>query len=320
MLARVADALYWIGRYLERAENLARLLLATEDLASEVRGLDEALAAEEWGALLAVYPGATLTQVPWATRRAAPPLALRYLHAFGTDPRNPYSVAFSLIRARDNVRSVREALTLEVFLSLNETYRDLPGPRPRAPHDLPAFRGVLASIHQGLLRTVGAIEHTLTRDERWLFLKLGESLERAYRTGAILHAKLPSLLAPGRGQDVELTYTRWRGLLRAVSSLENFRQAHGARLEPQTVVRFLLFDPSAPRSLRHGAGLVKGYIERISAPDEVIPATRVVGKLLARLAYDQEAVWAGGPGAFLERALADLAATHDALTTAYFRT
>ena len=109
ILSRVADALYWMGRYLERAENITRLLLVTEEVAREVVGLDESLARAEWSELRTIFPG--------PDGAAAPPLPVRglaqtTLYDLSIDPRHPYSIFFSLKKARDNARTVREALTI----------------------------------------------------------------------------------------------------------------------------------------------------------------------------------------------------------------
>jgi hypothetical protein len=127
---------------------------------------------------------------------------------------------------------VREALTLEVFLALNEAFRALEAYERKGMPDLPAFRDALSATHKGIFTVVGAIDHTSTRDEGWRFLKLGESLERSYRSALVLHTKLPALLAAEARGDAPLYYTQWRTLLRGLSSLENYRRVYGARLEP----------------------------------------------------------------------------------------
>jgi uncharacterized alpha-E superfamily protein len=317
MLSRVADHLYWMGRYLERAENVTRLLVVGEDLTTEIRGLHEELAERKWRDLLAIFPvsldaGAAPTN--WAP-------SLPYLHAFLVDERNPYSVVFSLKKARDNARSVREALTVEVFLALNETCRELGGHAGKPMRDLPSVRSVLAATQKGLLSIVGAIDSTLTRDQGWLFLKLGEAVERAFRTAVILRAELPTLLERERRIDLEVHYSRWRGLLRAVSSLENYRQAHGARLEPGDIVRFLLFDPHAPRALRHGVAAVQTYLAEIAPAPNTTPTGRLVGKLLARLSYEVDEVLARPDVLrFLDDVIQELSKAHDALTAEFFTT
>ncbi|HVQ76325.1 MAG TPA: alpha-E domain-containing protein [Candidatus Binatia bacterium] len=316
MLSRVADALYWMGRYLERAENLTRLLLVTEDSSTEVLGLDEELALAEWHDLLRIFPGPEIRRDP---DRPPPFFAFAYLDGLSFDPRHPYSIQFSLKKARENARAVREALTVEVFVSLNDTWRDLEVYTRRGSLDAPMFRDALSQIHRGILSTVGAIEHTLTRDQGWLFLKMGESLERVLRTATVLRAKLPALLAPQPAIDVPLFYSRWRALLRGLSSLENYRHACGARMEPADVLSFLLFDPHAPRSVHYGTAAVKGYLDRLAEGDGRTSAGRIIGRLHADLAYrDETAARRGDDGPFLDHVVAELARTHDALSAHFF--
>jgi uncharacterized alpha-E superfamily protein len=165
------------------------------------------------------------------------------------------------------------------------------------------------------------MENTLTRDETWLFLKLGEALERVYRTTLTLRVKLPALLAAEPRTDLPLYHTQWRTLLRALSSLENYRRVYGARLEPELVIAFLLFDPNTPRSLRHGAAALKECLEAIAGPGGLTPPGRLVGRLHADLCYDdEELIRRADFAGLLDHVAAELGKTHDALTTQYFVT
>jgi uncharacterized alpha-E superfamily protein len=305
MLSRVANALYWMGRYLERSENLTRCLLVTEELATEIHAFNEKLAQAEWHDVAAIFPG----EVEGTSD-------VDHLRGFLIAPRNPYSVLFSLGKARENARAVREALSVEIFVTVNETYRALEAQAGAGLADRADIRDALAATHRGLLAIVGAVEHTLSRDEAFLFLKLGESLERVYRTAAVLRAKLPALLAPPPETDIPLYYSQWRSLLRTVSSLENYRKLHGAHLEPNAVIEFLLFDPHAPRAIQFGAAAVKGYLEEIAASREMTAPARIVGRLHARLSYHD--ALAALP--LLDEVQAELAKTHDAIDLLYFGT
>ena len=169
ILSRVADALYWMGRYLERAENVTRLLIVTEEMGSEVLGLDEDVARAEWSELNAIFPDGDGGEAPRSVRA----LVQAALYALSIDPGHPHSIFFSLKKARDNARTVREALTIEVFVALNETYKELEAYNRRQMADPPTFRSALAATQRGILSTAGAVEQTLARDPGWLFLKLG---------------------------------------------------------------------------------------------------------------------------------------------------
>jgi uncharacterized alpha-E superfamily protein len=317
LLSRVADALYWMGRYVERAEHCTRLLLVTDDIAGEVQGLDEAVARREWMDLVGIFPG---SRAPEPNGPGVAAFALAYLGAFLIDELNPYSTLFSLRKARENARAVREALTVEVFLNLNDTYRMLEGHARKGLGDLPAYRDALTATQRGVLAAIGAVEHTLTRDHCWLFLKLGETMERVQRTVFILSAKLPTLLETAPAADA-LFYARWRSLLRGLASLENYRKVFGARMEPALVLRFILTDAHAPRSLGFGCQAVKEYLDRIAAGTERTGASRVMGRLCARLAYDEiDTTRSGDVLVLLLAVLADLERAHEALTAQYFLT
>ena len=315
MLSRVADAIYWMARYLERAENITRLLLVTEDFSTETQGLDESLAQSAWKDLLAIFPSSELSR-PVSTFA---PLSLPYLREFFLDGGNPYSIHYSLRKARENARAVREALTIEVFMSINESYLAVEAYDRKGLADVTRLRDALASTHKSLFSIAGAIESTFARDEGWHFLRLGESMERIYRTALVCRAKLPGLLAEPRS-DAPLYYTQWRSLLRSLSSLENYRRMYGARMEPQLIVGFLFFDPHSPRSLLAATAAVKACLGSIAGADGS-PATRIIGRLHADLSYaDAKAIGADEAPSFLDHVLDAIARAHDSLTAHYFVT
>lgn len=314
MLARVAGALYWIGRYLERAENVSRLLLVTSELSVELEGVDDRVARIEWEELLTIV-GSGSAQVP-AEPRA---VTLSHLRWLLLDDQNPTSVRQSLGRARENARSVREVLTREVFWNLNEAFRDVEALSRRRVRDLATGHEIVSRTHQALLTTLGAVEHTLSRDEGWHFHKLGEAIERTHRVLRVLHVKLPSLRRQPADVDLPLFYARWRALLRLVASLENYRRIHGGSLVPERVVRFLLLEPTAPRSVRCGLARVQHYLQALKIEPGLSPAERIVGRQLAGLLYDDEAVLASAEKAdFWEDRLRRLGDAHVAIARQYF--
>jgi uncharacterized alpha-E superfamily protein len=248
MLSRVADSLYWMGRYIERAENITRILLVTDDISTEALGLDESLAQAAWKDLLAIFPAAQLTRdtPPYA------PLALPYLHSFFADGRNPYSVSYSLRRARENARAIREALTLEVFVVLNETFHDLEAWERKAPADAPGLRDALTATHRGVFSIVGAIAHTLPRDEGRAALPLGVRAAReAARAPRAGHRRRRA--APPRAVANVAALAR---LARALPSHVR-RPARAGRRPAVPAVRRAVAALAAPWR-RHGAPLHHG--------------------------------------------------------------
>jgi uncharacterized alpha-E superfamily protein len=315
MLSRVADSLYWLGRYVERAENVARLLIVASETAVELEGLDQELAQSEWDDLLAAVPGSEGGGFEFSREEG---LALPYVRWLLLDEGNPVSVRHSLARARENARSVREALTKEVFSNLNEMYRDLDRSRRRAARDPVAAQQEVVRTHGAILTTLGAMEHTMSRDQGWNFMKLGEALERAQRTLLVLRAKLPVLSQYG-GADLPLFYARWRGLLRSVASLENYRGSRGGQLDPARIAQFLLFDGTAPRSVLCGVNRIRGYLDRLPGGQTTSEADRILGRLHAALRYDDDTILTKSdlPG-FCAQAADSLTAAHEAIARQYF--
>ncbi len=290
LLSRVANSLYWMGRYLERAENANRHLLVAGEFAVELEGIDEEIALTEWGSLLSsmALPG---SESEWKSREDA----LDYMASFLVDLDNPFSVFSSLGKARDNARSVGETITFEITTNLNEAHRRLRRVRRSSLTDLGVARDIAAKTHNSILTTLGAIEHTLTRGEGWDYLKLGEAIERTQRTLFVLKMRLPSLAERAEDADSPLYYASWRSLLRSLASLENYRMEYGPRFHTEAVTRFLLFHPSAPRAVNCGVLRMAGYLRRMS---EAVPGIREsrrrLGQLAARLEFDQDEILCEG--------------------------
>jgi uncharacterized alpha-E superfamily protein len=200
-------------------------------------------------------------------------------------------------------------------MSINETFRAVEAYGERRP-DVTGLRDALTSTHKGLFGIVGAIDSTFTRDEAWHFFKLGEALERIYRTALVLRAKLPALGSARPEQP--LYYTQWRTLLRSLSSLENYRRARGAVMEGDLVVAFLLFDAHSPRSLRASSAAMKDCLERIAGSGELSPAARLAGKLHADLSYDDDRSARRASPAFLDRVIEAVTRTHEDVSAQYF--
>lgn len=319
MLSRVADNLYWLGRYLERAENVCRLLLVASEVSAECEGLDEHAAQSVWDTLLQSIPGGESARLDFSP---ASGLSVPYVNALLLDARNPVSVHSSLAAARENARGTREAISREVFQNLNTAFRDLDGARRRRGMNPTRALETVQSTHLAILTTVGATVHTLSRDQGWCFLRLGEAVERAQRTTLVLHAKLPSILRKeGSGEqiDIPLLYARRRGLLRSLCCLESFRRDHGASLAPELIRQFLIFNPEAPRSIRSGVAQIAELLDRLPDGGAMSEADRVIGRLHAELKYDDAGILeASDILPFLDHVSDELAQTHHAIVRQYF--
>ncbi len=315
MLSRVANALYWIGRYLERAENMSRLVLVTSEVSVEIEGLDDKLAQRQWDELLRSVSSSVDEGLDFSPETG---LLLPYFRWLFLEENNPISVRSSITSARDNARAIREVLTREVFTDLNECHHGIERIRRRRLRDPVAAREEMARCHGSVIKVLGSIEHTLSRDQGWTFLKLGEAMERTRRTLRVLEAKLPGLAPGAADRELPLLFARWRGLLRSVASLENYRARHGAALDPDKVVRFLLFEPTAPRSVLCGVGRLRGYLDALPGGAAVSEADRVLGRVHAALIYDDDQIIERGIVRFAEDTTTQLTAAHEAIRRQYF--
>ncbi|WP_270934556.1 alpha-E domain-containing protein [Falsiroseomonas oryzae] len=239
MLSRTADSLFWMGRYTERAGNIARgmqVALRMAGLAGSLGG-----AHDEWRNLL-VSAGAE-HGFRAAGRTVTPDAVVGWL---ALDAENPSSIANCIEAARRNGRAVRTALTVDMWEALNDTWREMRA-RAASATDQDVLPGFLDWVRARTLLFNGAAADTMLRNEGWLFVHLGVMLERADNTARLLDAKHPALSGPG--SEGAVAYAEWQALLRSVSALRSFQWLYHQRLDPKLVVELLLFRPELPRSL-----------------------------------------------------------------------
>jgi uncharacterized alpha-E superfamily protein len=254
MLSRTADSLFWMGRYTERAGNIARGM----QVALRMAGLAGSLgnARNEWQTLL-VAAGAE-HGFRETGREVTPKAVIDWL---ALNPANYSSIANCIEAARGNARAVRTALTVDMWEALNDTWREM---RIRAPSatDEDALPGFLDWVRERTLLFNGAAADTMLREEAWLFVHLGVMLERADNTARLLDAKHESLA--GAKSEGAAAYAQWQALLRSVSALRAFQHVFHTKLQPGLVTELLVRRPELPRSLLACHGHVLHALESIA--------------------------------------------------------
>ncbi|MGE0002208.1 MAG: alpha-E domain-containing protein [Fimbriimonadaceae bacterium] len=313
LLARVAQNLYWFGRYVERAENCSRQIRVTADFYRELGGLSASAASDEWDFLAQCFPSPEKVR----ERTKEGNIALDHINHYLTNPKNTVSVAYSVAAARDCARATSETLTREVVVNLNDTHLRLSKMKNRLFRDSGKAYEEVDLANRQILLTLGAIENTLTRDQGWCYQKLGEALERTCRTLIVLGARLPNLKEVSETGS-PLHFAGWRSLLAHLASLENYRQKYGPRFTSTDVTDFLVFNAGAPRSVNCGVRRMLGYLNQLPPEGPGIKlALREIGKLSATLTYDREQILeAPKLGDFVGTTLASLNQVHAALTDA----
>jgi len=270
MLSRVAESVFWMARYIERVENIARFVEVNQHLTVD---LGEDL-ANQWQPL--VYTTGDYAAFEPRHGRPTRENVLRFLTF---DRENPNSILSCLQRARENARIVREVISAAVWEELNIFYlmvRDAAGESEEAlDHDF--YHRVKRSSH--LL--VGVADATMSHGEAWHFSRLGRFLERADKTSRILDVKYFILLPSAADVGTSLDIVQWSALLKSASALEVYRRLHG-RISPQRVVEFLVLDRDFPRAMRFCVLRAEQSLRIISgAPAGAYanPAERDLGRL-----------------------------------------
>ena len=239
LLSRVADSVYWMARYIERAENVARFIGVNLHLQ-----LDLPLAPlHQWQPLIDTSGDAAVFKEKWG--EATEESVIRFL-AF--DDENPSSIYSCLRFARENARSVRETISSEMWEQINSMYLQIQLQRANPQHD--ALPEVLRSIRLSCHMFQGITEATMQHDEAWHFLRLGRMMERADKTSRILDVKYFILLPSPENVGTPYDDLHWAAVLKSVSGFEVYRKQRG-RFSPLDIVEFLVTDREFPRAIRH---------------------------------------------------------------------
>lgn len=240
MLSRVADSIYWMSRYVERAENISRFINVNLSLM-----LDQQMEGQnQWDALVKITGDHELFKANYGEANMS-----NVMNFLTFDKEYPNSI-FSCVRAaRENARTVREAISSEMWEYLNRLYLKVQDharhPDTSLMDDANQF---FTEIRLAGNLFDGIIDNTMTHNEGWHFCRLGRLLERADKTSRLIDVKyfmlLPSISDVGTPYD-EL---QWSALLRSASAYEMYRKRHG-RITPESVINFLVLDHEFPRAM-----------------------------------------------------------------------
>lgn len=262
MLSRTADHLFWMARYVERAENTARMLDVNVSTSLLPQTAEEA--ERGWRAML----GISELQAAYDDRHAA--LTARDVIDFmARDPNNPSSIYCCLQAARENARAVRGALTTEVWETHNDTWLELQrhlrnGLLERDPQQF--FEWVKFRSHLSRGVTIG----TMLKDEAFYFARLGTFLERADNTARLLDVKYHETVSATLGTEAEdegidhhRDFYYWAAILRSVSGFEIYRKVYRDVITPKRVAQLLILRPDMPRSMANCLNEVCSNLEKV---------------------------------------------------------
>ncbi len=276
MLSRTADSLFWLARYVERADNTARII----DAANRLAAIPGSYAGEsnEWESALAAA-GAL-----WAfTETGATPDRDSVVDFLAFSTSNPSSIKHCLGTARHNARAERTALTSEMWEAINAGWLDLKrfdGTRM----DRDTLTEFLGRVKEACLRFDGSAYRTMLRNDAYFFLRLGVYLERADSTARILDVKYHVLLPVGAEVGGGLDYFQWSSILRSVSSLTAYRWVYHESLKPWLIADLLVLKEEMPRSLASCYANLTLYLDELAmAYGRQGPAQRAARAIRTRL-------------------------------------
>jgi uncharacterized alpha-E superfamily protein len=291
MLSRVADSLYWMSRYLERAENTARQLDVTMGLMLDTGGVS---AETRWMRLVASL--GKPAGLEW--NGDVEPMASKLVF----DNVNHAAVGFCVNGARENARQVREEISTEQWQRLNRLYHHMHSPHTQAQFKT-NMNDALAAVVDGIHLFKGVSDTTMIHGQGWQFIRLGRYLERAYSTATMLEVYQPYLFLPEEREHAGYQYLELVGLLRCCTSFEAYCQVYTADVSPDRILEFLLLNHDFPHAIRYCVDSMRGAIDSIQRtggrrpPDELLA---IIGRLHAMLDFTTiEEILAGDTASFL---------------------
>jgi uncharacterized alpha-E superfamily protein len=280
MLSRDADSMYWMSRYVERAEHVARLLLVNSNLLIDVGDLAPALQQRQW---LSV---STIMRLPPPPDGDAP-LGQRVAEFMTFDQNSPSSLISCIAQARENARAIRESISSEMWENLNALYWNIHGGDARTQFEESPDQ-FYRSIMTGSMLFQGLTDQTLPHDQRWLFTQIGKYFERIDVTARVLETKFNILKDAEAFLETPLRNIHWMAVLRSCCSIEAYRRSYLGDLDPLRVASYLILHRNFPRSIQYCVSQAFSAMQELRlsvSPLSLDPGERILGRLNAQLEY-----------------------------------
>lgn len=278
MLSRVAESIYWMSRYVERAENVARFI----DVNLQLMLDDPSGEGQQWLPLVN-----TTGDHEEFEKRYGKATQQNVIHFLTFDAENPNSILSCVRAARENARTVREIISSEMWLQLNKFYLMVNGAAEDNSRALGNPHEFFTEVRNANHLFNGITAATMTHGEPWHFFHMGRMLERADKTSRILDVKYFILLRSVQDIGTPFDDIQWAAMLRSASAFEMYRKRHG-RISPRGVVEFLLLDREFPRAIHFSLLAARDSLHAISGTPLGTfryPAEKLLGQLCSDLSY-----------------------------------
>jgi uncharacterized alpha-E superfamily protein len=303
MLSRVAESLYWMSRYLERAEHTARVIKVQLNLMLERETESD---DRHWRRMLR----SLAVEMADVKEGEAQAVAKALIHSASSRS----SIVSCIAEARENSRQVREQISSEMWEQLNRMFIEVRRADSDEAWDVDDF---LYAIKDGTYLFQGITDSTMTHGEGWQFIQAGRSIERASALATLVSVHFREFY----GKDAEPEPLEWIGLLRSCTAFEAYCKAYTADLRPDRIAEFLVLNPSFPHSIRFSADALETALKHIGAEVSSRRSARVeriAGRMQATLAFGQiDEIMSSGLHAYLETVLRQCSQAHGALNQTY---
>jgi len=280
MLSRIADSMFWMARYIERAEDTSRILDVTYHTLLEQAQHPYRL---RWDPLIAMAGEETRFRRLYEKTNSQNVFEFLAFH-----PHNPSSIVQCITKARENARTMRDRISREMWEDINGLY--LMVTRYNAAEEIAAGpHRFCEKVKFACHRFHGVTDATLPHDEAWDFLRVGWSLERAEMTARLVDVQYHNLLEAGTTAEAPGNH-QWMAVLKSVGAYEAYHRQYRSSIEPERVAEMLILHPQHPRSIRFSIQEVQSGLRAISGTGPgsyANEAERLTGKLLERLRYDK---------------------------------
>ena len=279
MLSRVADSLYWMSRYIERAENNARIAYVNLQLALDLANQPDSDPRQLWSPIIS-----SLEENEIFTSLYAQPDSRAAIEFVSLQKKHSNSIFSCLANARENARTTREQISSEMWEQINQLYLFISSDGAKrllraSPYEF--FKRVTLGSHlfQGIMHA------TMTHGEGWHFMRIGRLLERADCTSRLLDIKYHLILPTGEKVGGNVDTVQWMSVLRSCSALEAYRKTYVDQVAPWKVAEFLITHAGFPRSIRFCIDFLDEALHCITGSDEARYANEAE-RLSGRLRYD----------------------------------
>ncbi|MEY2521400.1 MAG: hypothetical protein QOF24_3159 [Verrucomicrobiota bacterium] len=282
MLSRVADSLYWMSRYIERAENNARIADVNLQMLLDLTNQHESDPQQQWDPIIS-----SLEENELFASLYDKPDGKAVIDFVSLQKKNPNSILSCLTHARENARTTSEQVSSEMWEQINRLYLFVKSDAAKklvrtSPYEF--FKRIITGSH--LFQ--GITDATMTHGEGWDFIRIGRLLERADCTSRILDVKYHILLPSGEKVGGNIDTIQWMSVLKSCSALEAYRKVYVGQVAPWKVAEFVITHSAFPRSIRFSVDCFDAALHHISGSNETNyanEAERLSGRLRSELDY-----------------------------------